>query len=460
MDFGLVGNPLFDVRHISWRVKHKGNKVDKKRIAVASLIVLTNTIGATAILPMLPVYVEKQFQATPVQATFAIAAFYAAQFFAAPWLGKLSDQVGRRPILIISQIGTIGSYFIVIFAAQLGAAAASAGIAIGISGGLAAICVARLVDGFTGGNVTVAEAYASDISDDKSRTQALGLIGGAVGLGHILGPVLTVALSGISLIAPIVGATVMSVITLILTIALLNETVHRKSAPGGAGVSVPSTAALLSQRSVALTLAAAIAIALYLAAAVSSLSLYVEHVLLVGQPAGMVVQTAGMMVVALGLVAAVVQSLVTGPLAQRLGEKTLVVLGSGLLAASAIGVASTNSVVGATVAIIIYAFGYALSWPSLQTVMIRFGSKNASGKLLGLLQSTFSFALIVSPMVAGSLLEANQPRLIYTIGAALSGVAFVLGVIIMHLPFGAGASAPVEAPDVSEPKGFFQRLHH
>lgn len=94
--------------------------MDKKRIAIAFLIVLTNTIGATAILPMMPLYVEQQFLAAPLQATLVIAVFYAAQFVAAPWLGKLSDRFGRRPILIVSQIGTLVSYLMFIFAAQLG----------------------------------------------------------------------------------------------------------------------------------------------------------------------------------------------------------------------------------------------------------------------------------------------------------------------------------------------------
>ncbi len=185
--------------------------MDKKRITITFLIVLTNAVGATAILPMLPIYAEEQFRATPVQAMFVIAAYYAAQFVAAPWLGKLSDRFGRRSILIISQIGTVLSYLLFIFALPLGD---HVGIALGLSGGLIVIYVARLLDGLTGGNVSVAEAYASDISDEKSRAHALGLIGGASGLGHILGPALAVALSGISLIAPMVGALVASGATL------------------------------------------------------------------------------------------------------------------------------------------------------------------------------------------------------------------------------------------------------
>src|SRR6266508_4792378 len=110
--------------------------MDKKRIAITFLIVFTNAIGATAILPMLPLYVERQFRATPVQAMLVIAAFYAAQFVAAPWLGKLSDRFGRRPILIISQTGTIVSYLLFIFAAPLGD---PIGLILGMSSGLVVI---------------------------------------------------------------------------------------------------------------------------------------------------------------------------------------------------------------------------------------------------------------------------------------------------------------------------------
>jgi len=90
--------------------------------------------------------------------------------------------------LIVSQVGTIVAYLIFFFAPQLGVVLQRLGLNLGLSGGLVIIYLARIVDGLTGGNVSVAEAYASDISDNNSRTQALGLIGGAIGVGHILGP--------------------------------------------------------------------------------------------------------------------------------------------------------------------------------------------------------------------------------------------------------------------------------
>jgi DHA1 family tetracycline resistance protein-like MFS transporter len=246
--------------------------MDKKRIAITFLIVLTNAIGATAILPMLPIYVEGKFRATPVQAMLVIAAFYAAQFVAAPWLGKLSDRYGRRRILIISQIGTIVSYLLFIFAAPVGE---YLGTMFGLSGGLVMVYLARLLDGLTGGNVSVAEAYASDSSDEKSRAHALGLIGGAGGLGHILGPALAVALSGISLVAPIIGALAVSGATLLLTILLLEETLtsEKRSAQQAPVPDIP-VVRLLRRPPVALVVATALVTALYVATMFSSFSLY------------------------------------------------------------------------------------------------------------------------------------------------------------------------------------------
>src|SRR5260221_4109185 len=105
--------------------------MDKKRIGITFLIVFTNTIGATVFMHMMALYVEKQYGATPLQATLVIAAFYAAQFIAAPWLGKLSDRLGRRPILIVSQVGTIVAYVLIVLAGPLGNSLQGLGSALG-----------------------------------------------------------------------------------------------------------------------------------------------------------------------------------------------------------------------------------------------------------------------------------------------------------------------------------------
>jgi MFS family permease len=431
--------------------------MDKKRIAIAFLIVLTNAIGATAILPMLPIYAESQFQATPFQALLVIPIYYAAQFVAAPWLGRLSDHFGRRPILIISQIGTLASYLLFIFAVPVGNLI---GFSFGLSNSLLIVYLARLLDGLTGGNVSAAEAYASDISDENSRAQALGLIGGAVGLGHILGPALAVALSGISLIAPMWGALVVSGVTLLLTIVLLEEPLAPKGRPAAQGRLV-HTAPIqqIINRPIALVLTMAFIMGLYLATLLSSFSLYAERILFPDQPAQVVVRNVSLLVTASGLIGTICQIFLIGTLVRWFGEQRLVVIGSVLLLGSAIGI-SVGSLISVLASILMYALGYAMSWPSMQTILTRLGPGDSAGRLLGFFQSAFSLAFIVSPLLAGLILEALGPRSIFQGGALLMGLATFLAMFILRLSLPANA-APASNRD-SVPPGSYpdQTIEH
>jgi DHA1 family tetracycline resistance protein-like MFS transporter len=426
--------------------------MDKKRISVIFLIVLSNAMAATAILPLLPIYVEGEFQATPVQAMLVIAAYYASQFVAAPWLGRLSDRLGRRPILIVSQLVTIVSYLLFIFAAPLGNAL---GTVFGLSGGLVVVYAARLLDGLTDGNVSVAEAYASDISDEKSRAHALGLIGGASGLGHIIGPALAVALSGISLIAPMVGAVVIGIVTVSLTIFILDESLTpEKRASKHAENARVSFLQMVSSRPVALILATAFIIGLYIAIVYSSLSLYAERVLLAGEPAQVVAQNVNFMIMLVGLAAAFTQIILVGPLVRRLGEQRLIVIGSLLLLVSAIGV-GTGSLPVALASMMVYSVGFGTSWPSLQAVMTRMGSAETAGQRLGLFQSMFSLAFIFAPLIAGFVLQQFGPQAIFYSGAGLLAIGVVLGIFILNLVLPGHVH---ETPE--ESGGLLQRLHH
>src|SRR5690349_691405 len=123
--------------------------MDTKRIATLCLIVLADMSGAMAIIPIIPVVVLGQFHATPFQAALVIAAYYVAQVLAAPWLGSLADRFGRRPVLLFSQVGTIVSYLLLIFAAPLGTLLTHVGLPFGVAPGLAVIYLARVLDGLT-----------------------------------------------------------------------------------------------------------------------------------------------------------------------------------------------------------------------------------------------------------------------------------------------------------------------
>ena len=162
--------------------------MERKRLYPILLIIFTNILGAGVIIPILPLYAQGEFNGSILQITLLASAFFGAQFLAAPWLGKLSDRFGRRPILIISQVGTVLAFILFIFAGQIGQSIDGLNLSLPLSGGMIMLFAARILDGITGGNITTAQAYISDITTDENRAQGLGLLQAAFGAGFIFGP--------------------------------------------------------------------------------------------------------------------------------------------------------------------------------------------------------------------------------------------------------------------------------
>ncbi|MCL1597601.1 MAG: MFS transporter, partial [Actinomycetia bacterium] len=142
-----------------------------KRLVTILLIVFVQMVGAGMILPILPIYAQKQFGLSPIAITLLVSSFFAAQFIAGPFLGRLSDRVGRVPVLVFSQIGTVVAF-----------------AAFGLAWAPWVLFAARVFDGLTGGNIVVAQAYITDVTPRENRAQALGLIAAMFGLGFMIGP--------------------------------------------------------------------------------------------------------------------------------------------------------------------------------------------------------------------------------------------------------------------------------
>ena len=184
-------------------------KLDFKKILPVFVIVLIDLLGLTIIIPLLPLYAAS-FGGDPLVIGALSAAYPLMQFVGAPILGRLSDRFGRRPILIISQIGTLIGF-----------------IALGLANSLWLLFVSRIIDGISGANIATAQAVITDSTTEKTRTQGLGLIGAAFGLGFIIGPIIAfivLAASGnnYSLVAYIAAG--FSFASILLTYFWLKET--------------------------------------------------------------------------------------------------------------------------------------------------------------------------------------------------------------------------------------------
>jgi DHA1 family tetracycline resistance protein-like MFS transporter len=193
------------------------------RLLTIFLIVFIDLLGFSLILPLLPYYAES-YGATPTVVGLLVASYAAAQLIGAPLLGRLSDRLGRRPVLLLSVAGTFAGFLLLGFADPLGRLIAgliapnAANVFI-----IGVLFFSRILDGITGGNITVAQAYITDVTDDQNRARGLGMIGAAFGLGFIIGPAAGGALSKWGYSLPAFVAAAISFINILMILSFLPE---------------------------------------------------------------------------------------------------------------------------------------------------------------------------------------------------------------------------------------------
>jgi len=184
-------------------------KLDFKRILPIIVIVFVDLLGLSIIIPLLPLYAAR-FSATPLVIGVLQATYPLMQFLGAPILGRLSDRFGRKPILVVSQIGTLAGF-----------------ILLGFANTLWLLFLSRIIDGLSGANISTAQAAIADSTNEKTRTQGLGLVGAAFGLGFVFGPIIAfivLAATGQNYQAVAFTAAFFSLASILLTSFWFSET--------------------------------------------------------------------------------------------------------------------------------------------------------------------------------------------------------------------------------------------
>lgn len=176
------------------------------------LIVFIDLFGFGVILPLLP-FIGEKYGANPFQIGLLAATYSLFQLISTPILGRLSDRFGRKKLLIISQAGSLVGYLL-----------------LGLANSLPLLFLSRLIDGATGGNISIAQAYIADVTNKENRARGMGLIGAAFGLGFIVGPAFGGLLSHFGFWAPAFAAAFISAVTIVSTFFFLPETVNIKEA--------------------------------------------------------------------------------------------------------------------------------------------------------------------------------------------------------------------------------------
>jgi multidrug resistance protein len=177
---------------------------------IIAIINFINSLSFTILIPTIYQY-GREFRLSDIETSFLFAIFSIAQFFATPIIGKLSDRFGRRPLLIISLVGTVIGNLLA-----------------GTAPNAMVLFFARFLDGVTGGNISVAQAVISDVTTPDNRAKGFGIFGASLGLGFVMGPVLSLIAQQRSLGTAFLVSAAVAAIALILTIFFLPETLKER----------------------------------------------------------------------------------------------------------------------------------------------------------------------------------------------------------------------------------------
>lgn len=378
-------------------------------LATLFAIVFSDLVGFGIVIPLLPLVAEHH-TASPWQLGVLMASFSAMQFLFSPLLGRLSDRVGRRPVLLISLAGSVAGYGLFAFAHSF-----------------AALLLSRVVAGIAGANIATAQAVIADLTPPEGRARGMGLIGAAFGLGFIAGPAIAALLMPLGAAAPGLGAAACSLVALAMAAALLPE-------------SLPEDRRGRSARRWALPLAQA-------RERRELWPLYgIGFVLVLGFAAFEVTfaqflhgrvelpnRSVSLLFVYLGVLAAVVQGGIVGRLSRRFAEHRLLIAGLVLAAAGLAAIAPQHRLGPVMLVMPLVALGLGLVNPSLSSLVSRRAAAHAQGEVLGAYQGVASLARVVGPL-AGELAYGAVGAGAPAVGAAVLMALGALAVLLLVGP--------------------------
>jgi len=399
------------------------------------LIVFIDLVGFGIVIPLLPFYGE-HFQADPFTVSMIMATYSIGQFIAAPVWGRLSDTIGRRPVLILSLLGAVLSY-----------------VWLGFATTLWMLFAARLMSGLMAGNISTAFAYIADITTVENRAKGMGVVGAAFGLGFIAGPAIGGILAGPDPLTadfqtPAFVAAGLSFLAFVLTIILLKESLSAEARAKAANTPRPNRWVQMNEAmkrpGIGLLIAISFLATFVFAGMETTFAMWSRRQL------GWGPEQNGYLFAFVGIIAAVLQGGVVGRLAKRFGEGNLIVQGSIALALGMVMIPFCTSVTTLAIAMVIVAYGFSVINPALNSLISLRSPSGEQGMMMGVARSATTMARILGPAWAGILFAQLGKEWPYYAGMVLMILVAVLGVRSLKDNQAAKASALATAKQERE----------
>jgi DHA1 family tetracycline resistance protein-like MFS transporter len=370
-------------------------------MGILFLIVFVDLIGFGIVIPLLPYY-GLHFGASPVEVTLMMSCYSLAQFFCSPLLGRVSDRLGRKPVLLSSLVFSVVSY-----------------LWIGFAGALWMLFAARLLAGVGAGNIAAAQAYIADVTTPEGRAKGMGMIGAAFGLGFTIGPAIGGLLAGsdptaAALARPAFAAAGLSAIAFVLTLVLLKE-----SLPPEARHAPPRPGRWMLAKSAFNRPVLGLLLLLLFLAIAAFAGMETTFALWANRAFGWGPMQIGWIFFYVGVLLAAMQGGLIGKLAKRFGEARLVTAGSAIIALGLLGIAFSGALWTVLVAAAFLSVGMGLLNPSVTSLVSRVAGADERGGVMGVSQSASSLARVLGPAVAGAVFTGWGRNAPYYLGAVV-----------------------------------------
>lgn len=378
---------------------------------VLFLVVVIDLIGFGIIIPLLPFFAE-HFQASPFEVGMLLAIYSLTQFVAAPFWGRLSDRIGRRPVILVSLVGAILTY-----------------IWLGFAEDLWVLFVARAASGFMAGNISAAFAYAADVTTRENRAKGMGLIGAAFGLGFIIGPAIGGILAGsdpanADFQSPAFAAAGLSTIALVMGLFTLKESLSPEIIKRIA--STPKTTRSKQFRQAFTHPQIRLLLILSFLSIFAFSGIEATFALWSRRQFGWGPEQNGYLFALIGLLNVAMQGGFIGRLAKRFGETNLLLQGAVSLAVGIVLIPFATNLWFLVVVMMVATYGFSLISPALNSLISLQTSDDEQGSMMGVTRSATTLARVAGPAWAGllfSLLGKDWP---YYGGACVMLVVIVL----------------------------------
>jgi len=362
-----------------------GDFVFDKRLYVIFLILFTEVLGFSMVLPLIP-FLGLSLGLTPIEIGLIISVFSFCQLFASPVTGKLSDRFGRKPLFILSQLSTLAGFLLLGFATTA-----------------ILLIVSRLIDGLLGSNMTVSQAYISDITEPKHRTRVYGYSSGVFGAGLIFGPFIGGVLSRIDYSVPMFFAAAVTLVSIVLVLLFLPETITEKTEKLSLGFNdiipfndVKRFMKTSNVRNVLFMLF------IYNAAFflfISNFGLLAEAQFHVGA------DQVGFYTAWIGIIRVAIQTFLIARILRTMSEGSILKMGIVAMAVSMVILAFSTDYLFVFVPLIFLAYGTGVSRPILTSTLTNSVTKKETATILGVNNSLTSVAQILTPIVGGFIIQ-------------------------------------------------------